>query len=120
MCESMHITPVSYPPSSLVIVNIHHQPGALIRAFRVALLPLTCIHKLLGEPVAVVEVVSASAPQPVSRQVFGASRTAAPTAGELPLSAGAAHCVHHPCRANSIGECRFSAACKQEELHSTR
>lgn len=120
LCASMHATFASYPSSSLVIVNIHHQPGALIWAFRVALLPLTCIHKLLGEPVAVVEVVSAAAPQPVSRQVLGASSAAAPAAGELPLSAGAAHRVHHSCRADGIGECRFSAACKQTNKHTNR
>lgn len=102
---------VSYPPSRLVVVKIHQQPRALICAFGVALLPLARVHKLLGEPVAVVEVVSAAAPQPVSGQVFGSRGTAAPAARKLPLSAGAAHRVHHPGGADGVSERRFPAPC---------
>lgn len=108
-----HACPTSHPPSSLIVVQIHQLPGALVRALGVALLPLACVHELLGEPVAVVEVVAAAAPQPVAGQIFGAGGAAAPAAGELPLSARAAHRVHHPRRADGISERRFSTACRR-------
>lgn len=109
----------SYPSSCLVVVNIHQQPCTLIRAFGIAFLPLTCIYKLLGEPVAIVQVVSAAAPQPISGEIFGTRGTTAPTAGELALSAGTAHSVHHPRRTDGVGERRFSAACgdKNERMN---
>lgn len=103
----------TYPSSSLIVVKIHQKPRAVLRAFRVGLLPLTSVHKLLRESVAIVEVVSATAPQPVSRQVFGPGGTAAPAAGQLPLSASAAHCVHNPRCADGVGESRLSTACAQ-------
>lgn len=108
----MHVTRPSYPPSCLIIVKIHQQPCILVWAFGEALLPLTGIHKLPGEPVAIVEVVSAAAPEPVSGKIFGASSTTAPTAGKLTLSAGPAHGVHHSGGTYGIRECRFSTACR--------
>lgn len=105
----------SYPPSSLVVVQIHHQAGALVRALGVALLPLARVHELLGEPVAVVEVVAAAAPQPIPREIFRAGGATAPAAGELALPAGAAHGVHHPGRADGVGERGFPAACEHRK-----
>lgn len=96
-------------------MEIHQQAGALVRAFRVALLALARVHKLLGKPVAVVEVVAAAAPQPVPGEVFGANGATAPAAGELTLPAGAAHGVHHPGRADGVGERGFSAACETKK-----
>lgn len=108
----VYMTRPSYPPSCLIIVKIHQQPCTLVCAFGKALLPLTGIHELPGEPIAIVEVVSAAAPKPISGKIFGASSTTAPTAGKLTLSAGPAHSVHHSGGTYGIRECRFSTACR--------
>lgn len=110
----------TYPSSSLVVVEVHHEPGALHGALGVGLLALTRVHKLLGEAVAVHEVVTAAAPQPVAGQLLGAGGAAAAATGELALPAGAAHRVHHPRRADGVRERRLPATCgnKQTNIHT--
>lgn len=76
----------------------------------VVLLPLPGVHKLAGEPVAIVHVVPAAAPQPVARQVSGPGGTAAAAGGELALAARPADGVDHACCADGVGEGRFPGA----------
>ena len=82
----------------------------LDRTPRVILLPLPGVHKLPGEPVAVVHVVAAAAPQPVARQVTGSGGTAAAAGGELALAARPADGVDHARRADGVGEGCFPGA----------
>lgn len=76
-------------------------------------LSLARVHELLREAVAVVDVVSAAAPQPVPRQVLGARRAAAAAGGQLALAARAAHGVDHPRGAHRVREGRLAAACRR-------
>ena len=92
-------------------MQVHQQSGALGGALGVALLPLARVHKLLGEAVAVVEVVAAAAPQPVPGKVLGPRRPAAAAARQLPLPAGPADRIDHARRTDGVGERRLAAPC---------
>lgn len=108
---------LSYPAARLVVVQVHLLPPTLGRALGEALLALAGVHKLPGEPVAVVEVVPTAAPQPVTRQVFRSGGPAAAAAGELTLPASPAHCIHHPSCTDGVGESRLPAACRDTHMH---
>ena len=101
----------AHPAAGLVVVQVHQDARALVRALGVDALPLAGVHELLGEAVAVVDVVAAAAPQPVPRQVLGARGAAAAAGGQLALAAGAAHGVDHPRGAHRVREGRLAAAC---------
>lgn len=93
-----------YLSSRLIVLQVHQGAGVLGRAARVVLLSLPRVHKLAGKSVAVVNVVAAAAPQPVTWQVAGAGRTAAAAGGELAFSARPADGVDHAGRADGVGE----------------
>lgn len=95
-------------------MQVHEDARALVRALGVDALPLARVHELLGEAVAVVDVVPAAAPQPVPRQVLGARGAAAAAGGQLALAARAAHGVHHPRGAHRVREGRLAAACGRD------
>lgn len=80
------------------------------RSSGVILLPLPGVHKLTGEPVAIMYIVSAAAPQPITRQVTGSSGTTAATGGELSLTTGSAYGVDHTGRTDGICERCLSGA----------
>lgn len=101
----------THPAASLIVVQVHEDASTLVGALGVDALPLTRVHELLGEAVAVVDVVAATAPQPVPRQVLGARRAAAATGGQLALAARAAHGVDHPRGTHRVCEGRLAAAC---------
>lgn len=101
----------THPAAGLVVVQVHEDARALVGALGMDALPLAGVHELLGEAVAVVDVVTAAAPQPVPGQVLGARGTAAAAGGQLALSARAAHGIDHPRGAHSVRESRLAAAC---------
>lgn len=101
----------THPAAGLVVVQVHEDARALVGAFGVDALPLARVHELLGEAVAVVDVVAAAAPQPVPGQVLGARGAAAAAGGQLALAARAAHGVDHPRGAHRVREGRLAAAC---------
>lgn len=78
----------------------------------VILLPLSGVDKLLGEPLAVIHVVAAAAPQPVPRQVSRSSSAAAAAGGQLALTARPADGVDHAGCTDGICERRFPGACR--------
>lgn len=101
----------TYSSPSLVVVQVHHDAGALVGASLVNSLALAGVNKLLGEAVSVFDVIPTAAPKPVPGQVLGPCCPAAAAGGELALPAGTAHGVDHPCSAHRVGECRLPAAC---------
>lgn len=101
----------TYSSPGLIVVQVHHDAGALVGASLVNPLPLPGINELLGEAVSVFDVIPAATPKPVPGQVLGARCSAAATGGELALPAGTAHGVDHPGRAHRVGERRLPAAC---------
>lgn len=103
----------TYSPPSLVVVQVHHDPGTLVGSSLVNSLPLPGINELLGEAVSILDVVPTATPQPVPRQVLGPRSPAAATGGELALPAGAAHGIDHPSRAYRVGERCLPAACTE-------
>lgn len=106
-----HVSQVVHSSSpGLVVVQVHHDAGALVGASLVNPLTLPGVNKLLGEAVSVFDVIPAATPKPVPGQVFGPCRPAAAAGGELALPAGTAHGVDHPGCANRIGERRLPAA----------
>lgn len=100
----------THSSAGLVVVQVHHDAGALVGASLVNPLALPGIHELLGEAISVLDVVPAAAPQPVPGQVLGAGGAAAAAGGQLALPARAADGVHHAGRAHRVGERRLSAA----------
>ena len=76
-------------------MNIHQHPAQLPRMPRVILLLLADVDEPYGEPVPVVRVVPAAAPQPVPVELPGPGAPAAPAAGQLALPARPAHGMHH-------------------------
>lgn len=71
--------------------------------------PLPRVHEVFGEPVPVLNVVPASAPDPVTCHVLGATRLAAPTLTELPLPARATDRVYDPSRRHRVSKSGFPA-----------
>lgn len=106
-----HYFAATYSSPSLVVVQVHHDAGALVGASLVNSLALPGVNKLLGKAVSVLDVIPTAAPKPVPGQVLGPCCSAAAAGGELALSAGAAHGVDHPGSAHRVGECRLPAAC---------
>lgn len=105
----------TYSSPGLVVVQVHHDAGAFVGASLVNSLALPGVDELLGEAVAVLDVIPAAAPKPVPGQVLGPCRSAAAARGELTLPAGTAHGVDHPGRAHGVGERRLPAACAERE-----
>lgn len=101
---------VLYLSPSFIVLQVHQRPGVLSGAAGVVLLSLPGVDELAGEAVAVVHVVAAAAPQPVARQVAGASGAAAAAGGELTFAARPADGVDHAGRADGVGEGGFSGA----------
>lgn len=103
----------THPAACFIVVQVHEDARALIGALGMDSFPFSCVHEFLGEAVAIVDVVPAAAPQPVPRQVLGASSAAAATGRQLAFPAGSAHGIHHPSSTHCICEGRLSAACGQ-------
>lgn len=101
-------------PSGLVVLQVHEGARVLLGALRVVLLPLAGVHELPGEAVAVVDVVTAAAPQPIAGEVAGSRGPTAAAGGQLPLATRPADRVHHPRRADGVGEGRLSAPWKRQ------
>lgn len=101
----------TYSSPGFVVVQVHHDAGALVGASLVNSLALPGINELLGEAVSVFDVIPAATPKPVPGQVLGPRCSAAAAGGELALPAGTAHGVDHPSRAHRVGERRLPAAC---------
>lgn len=108
----------TYSSPSLVVMQVHHDAGALVGASLVNSLTLPGINELLGEAVSIFDVIPASAPKPVPGQVLGPCSSAAATRGELTLAAGTAHGVDHPSCAYRVGERGLSAPCAETEVMS--
>lgn len=105
---------LSYPATSLVVLQVHQHASLLLRTSHVVLLPLLGIHELLGKTISVLHIVPAATPQPVSGQVLGPGGPAAATAGELSFTASPADGVHHPGSADGVGESGLSATCERD------
>lgn len=105
---------LSYPATSLVVLQVHQHASLLLRTSHVILLPLFGIHKLLGKTISILHIVPAATPQPVSGQVLGPGSPAAATAGELSFTASPADGVHHPGSTDGIGESSLSATCERD------
>lgn len=76
----------------------------------VILLPLPGVDKLPSKPVAVMHIITAATPQPVTRQVSGASGAAAAAGGELALAARTTDGIDHTGCADGVGEGCFPGA----------
>lgn len=96
--------------SSLIVLQVHQCACVIYGALGVVLLTLSCVHKLPSEAVSVVDVVPTAAPQPVSRQLFGSSGSAASARRELAFPACSTHSVYHTGSADRICERCFPAA----------
>lgn len=107
-----------YLSPCFIILQVHQYSGLLRWPTWVILLSLSGIHKLPGEPVAVMHVVAAAAPQPVPRQITGPSGTAAATGGELSLAARPADGVDHTGCTNGVSEGCFPGAWRKGETHN--
>lgn len=105
----------THSSAGLVVVQVHHDTGALVGASLVNSLALSGVHELLGEAISVLDVVPAAAPQPVPGQVLGPRGAAAAAGGQLALPARAAHGVDHAGRAHRVGERRLPAACTETQ-----
>lgn len=55
----------TYSSPSLVVVQVHHDAGALVGASLVNSLALPGVNELLGEAVSVFDVIPAATPKPV-------------------------------------------------------
>lgn len=105
----------AYPPTRLIVLQVHEYSALLLRPLGKVLLPLAGIHELLSKAVAIFHIVPAAAPQPVPGKVLGPRCPAAATRGELTLAASSADGVHHACRAHCVGEGRLPAPCKRRQ-----
>lgn len=99
-----------YLSSRLVVLQVHQHPGVFLGAPRVVLLPLAGVHELACEAVAVVDVVTAAAPQPVAREVAGPGGSAASAGGQFAFATRPADGVNHAGGADGVGESRFPGA----------
>lgn len=106
----------THSPAGLVVVQVHHDAGALVGAPLVNALTLPGVHKLLGKAISVLDVVPAASPQPVPGQILGPRGTAAAAGGQLTLPAGAAHGVDHAGRTHRVRERRLPAACTETQV----
>lgn len=104
-----------YLSPCFIILQVHQGSGVLRWTTWVILLPLSGIHKLPGEPVAVMNVVATASPQPVAWQVPWSGSTAASASGELTFAARPANGVDHTSRTDGISEGCFPGAWKEEE-----
>lgn len=75
---------------------------------------LPCVHEVFGEPVPVLNVVSAPSPDPIACHILGATRLAASTLTELPLPARATDRVYDPSRRHRVSEGGFPACWKKK------
>ena len=107
-----------YLSPCFVVLHVHHGACVLSWASWVILLPLPRVHELACEPVAVVNVVAAAAPQPVAGEFTGSRGPAAAAGGELALATRPADGVDHAGRAYGVGEGRFPGAWRETEFTS--
>jgi len=105
-------------------MNIHQHPRQSVRMAWIVLLALSYVDETLGEPVAVVGVVSAAAPHPVvdaarlplvhAGSDGNRSRTATTAARrQLGVAATSTDGVHDSCRRHSVNQRCLTASCAQ-------
>lgn len=90
-------------------MKIHQHSSEFFWTPPMVFVPLPRVHEVFGEPVPVLNVVPASAPDPVTCHVLGATRLAAPTLTELPLPARATDRVYDPSRRHRVSKSGFPA-----------
>lgn len=96
------------PSPRLVVVQVHQLAALLGGATLVVLLPLADVHEALGEFVSILDVVSASAPDPLLVEVLWSAGGRAPTRGQLAVPARSRHAIYDARRGDGVGEGGFS------------
>lgn len=86
---------MSHPSARFVVVQIHQFARQVTRSLRVVFLLFANVDETLGEPISVVDVVAAAAPDPVPVQGLGPGVSAAATVGQLSVSAGPRDRIDH-------------------------
>ena len=109
----------TYSASGFIVVQVHEHAGQLLRVARVVFLLLPCVDEADGEPVAVVGVVAAAAPDPVVAEAGWAPPPTAAARRELAVAARPRHREHDPGRRDGVGERRLSARCSVYTRHQT-
>jgi len=95
------------PSAGLVVVEVHQLAAMVVAATRHTHLALPDVDEVLGEFVAVVDVVSTSSPNPFLLEIFGPPGLRTSTGSELAVAATARDAVHHASRGHSISKRGF-------------
>ena len=93
-------------------MQVHQHARQFVRVARVILLFLSRVDEADGEPVAVVGVVAAAAPDPVAAQARRSPASTAAARGQLAVATRPRHGEHHTSGRDGVCERRLSARCR--------
>jgi len=99
------------PTAGFIVVQIHQHATERSRVSRIILLTLASVDEHHREPVAVVGVVSAAAPDPVGCELGRARSGAAAARCHVAVSARSCHAVQNPGWHHRLPERRFRTPC---------
>ena len=90
-------------------MQVHEHASQIFGMTRVVLLLLSCVHEADGEPIPVVGVVTAAAPDPVATQARRATASTAAARRQFTVTTGPRHGEHQPRCRDGVCECRLPA-----------
>ena len=94
----------THPPAGLVVVQVHQHPREVLRVTRIVLLLFADVDKAECEPVAVLGVVAAAAPQPVGVELARTGPSAAAARLQFAVATGSADGVRHSAGEDGVQE----------------
>ena len=124
-----------YPPSGLVVVEVHELAAVVVAASGFVCLALADVDEIFSEPgkkfrdifeqkfvnelllyvlVTVEDVVAAAAPDPLLLELGGGLGLGAATRVKLAVPAAAADAVDHPGRGHGVGKRRLLGSCSKK------
>ena len=108
-----HLMRFAYPPTSLVIVQVHQLSAMVVSAASHAHLSFSDVNEILGKLVAVMDVISTASPYPFLLEIFGATSLGTSAGCKLAVAAASGDAVHDPSGSYGISESSLFRCCNK-------